>query len=354
MNLNLKSDKAEVPIDEKDFAAAGCLENSDTEKEMQAALRRARERAADYSNKQEKAAKLMEQPGHPLQTLARENEALSKLLKNVKQSLASGGSPDDARQEIGDLSIHYAKKGDLLYPLLKVKYGISGPSDVMWTEDDEIRDELAAVMKSAERDMAWRERVKAVLTRADEMIRKENKILFPNCAVNFSEDDWKEIYRDTKDYADCFGVQSEIWPEAENEEPARPGIDGEIVLPGGHLSFEQLTALLNTIPMEITFVDDQNINRFFNEGPKVFKRPGMALDRDVFSCHPPKIEAMVRRILEDFRSGRRDKIPLWMDKGGKPMLVTYMAVRDRAGNYLGTMELVQDMEEIQRHFLSEQ
>ena len=185
-----------------------------------------------------------------------------------------------------------------------------------------------------------------------EMVQKENKILFPNCAVNFSEDDWKEIYRDAKDYAVCFGVQPEMWPEAENTESARPACGGEIVLPGGHLSLEQLAALLNTIPMEITFVDDQNINRFFNEGPKVFKRPGMALDRDVFSCHPPKIEVMVRRILEDLRSGRRDKVPVWMDKDGKPMLVTYMAVRDSAGNYLGTMELVQNMEEIQKHFLS--
>ena len=119
---------------------------------------------------------------------------------------------------------------------------------------------------------------------------------------------------------------------------------------GGHMNVAQLTALLNTIPMEITFVDADNINRFFNEGPKDFKRPGMAIDREVFSCHPPKIEQQVRRIIEEFRAGTLDKVPVWMDKNGRTMLVTYMAVRDKSGKYLGTMELVQDMEFAKEYF----
>ncbi len=119
---------------------------------------------------------------------------------------------------------------------------------------------------------------------------------------------------------------------------------------GGHLTVAQLTAMLNTIPMEITFVDDQNINRFFNEGPKDFKRPKMAIDREVFSCHPPKIEAKVRMILNEFRAGTLDKVPVWMEKNGKTMLVTYMAVRDPDGNYIGTLELVQDMGFAKEHF----
>lgn len=179
--------------------------------------------------------------------------------------------------------------------------------------------------------------------------------MFPICAVNFSVEDWKNIYRDAKDYTACFGVHSEKWDDAENGAAERKvsSYDGEVVMPGGHLTVEQLTALLNTIPMEITFVDADNINRYFNEGPKVFKRPGMAIDREVFSCHPPKIEPMVRQIIEDFRSGKRDRVPVWMEKNGRVMLVTYMAVRDRAGNYVGTAELVQDMEFAKEHFSAE-
>lgn len=127
----------------------------------------------------------------------------------------------------------------------------------------------------------------------------------------------------------------------------------EIRMPGGHLTIAQLTALLNTIPMEITFVDVDNINRFFNEGPKDFKRPGMAIDREVFSCHPPKIESTVRRIIGEFRVGALDEVPIWMDKNGKCMLVRYMAVRDKEGKYLGTLELVQDMGFAKEHFQPE-
>lgn len=304
----------------------------------------------DYGNKKAKAAALELISGHPLQTLTKENQALSELLEKFKQSRDLSLFPT-----IRELSIHYAKKGDLLYTLLKVKYGVTGPSDVMWTVDDEIRDELSALGKESNHDEEWNSRLDAVLKRAEEMIYKEQNILFPICAVNFSVEDWKNIYRDAKDYTACFGVHSEKWDDAENGAAERKvsSYDGEVVMPGGHLTVKQLTALLNTIPMEITFVDANNINRYFNEGSKVFKRPGMAIDREVFSCHPPKIEPMVRQIIEDFRSGKRDRVPVWMEKNGRVMLVTYMAVRDRAGNYVGTAELVQDMEFAKEHFSAE-
>lgn len=184
------------------------------------------------------------------------------------------------------------------------------------------------------------------------MIYKEANILFPNCALNFTEEEWFGIYRDSKDYADCFGVANGVWEAAEVAKfvPKAAGAGGEIFLAGGHMTVEQLEAMLNTIPLEITFVDTDNINRYFNEGSKVFKRPGMALDREVFSCHPPKIEQQVRRIIGEFREGTLDKVPIWMDKNGRTMLVTYMAVRDREGMYLGTMELVQDMEFAKDYF----
>ena len=121
-------------------------------------------------------------------------------------------------------------------------------------------------------------------------------------------------------------------------------------MPGGHLTLAQLTAMLNTLPLEITFVDADNFNRYFNEGSKIFKRPLMAIDREVFSCHPPKIEPMVRSIIEDLRSGKRSQVPMWVEKCGHPMYVNYMAVRDDEGNYVGTVEVVQDMEFAKKHF----
>ena len=300
----------------------------------------------EYGNKSEQAQELEQVEGHPLYTLTKENQALLKLLQQF-----AGSEDEDLLSAIGQFAVHYAKKGDLLYPHLKVKYGIAGPSDVMWTVDDEIRDEYSALMRESQRGDAWNKRLRAVLKRIEEMVHKEQNILFPICAVNFTKEEWMGIYRDAKDYIVCFGVEDIHWQEAEDQEIVREnsGKD-EIVLPGGHMTLEQLTALLNTVPLEITFIDADNINRFFNEGPKVFKRPGMALDREVFSCHPPKIEPMVRAIIDDFRHGRKDRVPVWMEKGGRTMLVTYMAVRDKTGKYVGTAEFVQDMEFAKEHF----
>lgn len=332
---------------------------ANAEKEVEASLlrKKAHEELAkrdsfpkkDYTDKNARAAELEAIAGHPLYTLTKENDALADLLARFKE-----GKDESLIPAIRDLSIHYAKKGDMLYPLLKVKYGVSGPSDVMWTVDDEIRDELSALAKENDHGAEWSARLDAVLTRAEEMIYKEQNILFPICAVNFTEEEWYSIYHDEKDYDLCFGVAQERWETAEERKvPAVFDAAGEIVMPGGHMTLEQLTALLNTIPLEITFVDADNINRFFNEGPKVFKRPGMAIDREVFSCHPPKIEPMVRQIIDDFRNNRRDEVPVWMEKGGRTMLVKYMAVRDNSGTYLGTVELVQDMEFAKEHFLGE-
>lgn len=300
----------------------------------------------DYSDKHERAEALTKTVGHPLYTFSKENDALTVLLEEFKKNRS-----EEIFNKIREISIHYAKKGDLLYPHLKVKYGVSGPSAVMWTVDDEIRDELGSLAKVTEHSPEWNVHLDEVLKRAEEMIYKEQNILFPICAVNFTTEEWYGIYRDSKDYAECFGVKNERWEEAENAKvEAKPQVEGEIVMPGGHMTVPQLTALLNTIPVEITFIDENDINRYFNEGPKVFKRPGMAIDREVYSCHPPKIEPMVRSILDDFKSGARDQVQIWMEKGGRTMLVSYIAVRDSSGKYVGTTEVVQDMEFAKEHF----
>lgn len=317
--------------------------------------------------------------GHPLQTFTRENEVLENVIRECRNEIEETNTiSPELFGKLREVAIHYAKKGDLLYPHLKVKYGISGPSDVMWTTDDEIRDELADLAKRwpfakknvglhseklTDKETKWMECFIAALQRVEDMIYKEANIFFPNCALNFTEEEWFGIYRDSKDYPVCFGVENATWEAAETylKEKSAGNVSGnvmknrteEVIMAGGHLTLAQLTAMLNTIPMEITFVDADNINRFFNEGPKDFKRPGMAIDREVFSCHPPKVEQQVRRIIGEFRNGTLDKVPIWMEKNGKTMLVTYMAVRDAQGTYLGTMELVQDMGFAKEHFLSD-
>ena len=186
------------------------------------------------------------------------------------------------------------------------------------------------------------------------MIYKEQNILFPICAENFSTEEWYQIYKDTEQYEEIFGVERVAWTEAESALAAKAaptsGDSNTIALIGGSLTLEQLDAMLNTMPMEITFVDHVDINRYFNDGEKVFKRPTTAIGRDVFSCHPPKVEPIVRGIIESFRNGERDNVAVWLEKVGRPFYVNYMAVRDQNNNYLGTLELVQDMQFAKEYF----
>ena len=297
---------------------------------------------------------------HPLNIFSLENEAISQALKDLRTAMETRENMLDVLDRARELSIHYAEKGDLLYPLLKLKYHFAGPSDVMWSVDDEIRDEMKALSNSAHDfeslldDKQWNERLDAVVTRAEEMIYKEENILFPLCAKNFSEEEWQDLARDFDDYKPCLIEKRPIWEKATPKKLAKnlTGANDEIQLPSGHLTPYQLDAMLNTIPMELTFIDENSVNRYFNDGDdmKLFKRPLMAIDREVFSCHPPKIEPMVRSIIEDFKNGSRNYVDVWNSRDGQPVLVKYMAVRDKENQYVGTLECVQPMGFAEKHF----
>lgn len=312
------------------------------------------EAVLEAQEKSQSVVTLVETVGHPLNRLTEENKALDALIEATKVKVASKTATIDDVNEVRQVSIHYAKKGDLLYPHLKVAYDISGPSLVMWTVDGDIRDGFGRLARAESIDDAWYEEFDGLLTRAQEMIYKEQNILFPICAENFSAEEWYQIYKDTEQYEEIFGVERVAWAEAESALAAKAaptsGDSNTIALIGGSLTLEQLDAMLNTMPMEITFVDHVDINRYFNDGEKVFKRPTTAIGRDVFSCHPPKVEPIVRGIIESFRNGERDNVAVWLEKVGRPFYVNYMAVRDQNNNYLGTLELVQDMQFAKEHF----
>ena len=312
------------------------------------------EAVLEAQEKSKSVVSLIETVGHPLHQLTEENKALDALIESIRPKVADKTATVDDVNAVRQVSVHYAKKGDLLYPHLKVAYDISGPSMVMWTVDGDIRDQLGDLAKSSQSVDDWYRRFDELLTRAQEMIYKEQNILFPICAENFSTEEWYQIYKDTAQYEEIFGVKRTVWTEAEaalaTQTTKASGDDNTIALIGGSLTVDQLNAMLNTMPMEVTFVDHEDINRYFNDGEKVFKRPTTAIGRDVYSCHPPKIEPIVRGIIESFRKGERDNVAVWLEKVGRPFYVNYMAVRDQNNNYLGTLELVQDMQFAKDHF----
>ncbi len=284
----------------------------------------------------EKTIKYKNTTGHPLNVLTLENEAIRKLIFSIKE--------DFSVEKITDLlsiTKHYEKKDELMYPLLKDKYNYPGPSDVMWTVEDEIVDSLKKIAKGNEED------IESTLSRAEDMIFKEENILFPLCTENFSKEEWIQIAKDMRLYGPCLIKYIPEWDEKINVNNTTSVTDEIVQLPGGSISLKQLRAMLNILPMEITLIDENDINRFFDEkDEKLFTRPHMALNRNMYSCHPPKVEKIVKGLLKDFKSGEKNSVHLISMKSGKKVLINYYALRDENGEYLGTMEAVLTLDSI--------
>ncbi len=106
------------------------------------------------------------------------------------------------------------------------------------------------------------------------------------------------------------------------------------------LSFETIESVMDSLPVDVSFVDAEDRVKFFNTPAKgrIFPRTKMDLGRQVQKCHPPKSMHIVQKILDDFRGGIRNEASFWINLGGKTILIEYFPVRDSNGAYLGTLE----------------
>ena len=263
-----------------------------------------------------------------LSYMNQENDKIKDLVKAAR-------SRDDFTLDLGKITSHYKKKGDLIYPLLKVKYNKPGPSDVMWAVDVEIIKSLKRAQKE-KNEKLWQE----ALQRADEMTYKEENILYPLVKENLTGDDLDLAHQDLKDYDhDLVAYEERRTGSSKGRE------DGYIHFKKGKLRLDQLEALLDTLEIELTFVDENDLNAYYNnpKEAKVFKRPTSSLGRPVYSCHPPQIEPMVRGLIQDFKDGEKDSFKLMKKMGEKIMAISYYAVRNEEGEYKGVLETVQDL-----------
>ena len=292
--------------------------------------------------------------GHPLSILRAENKELDTLLDTIEGELDGAKRPDVIFRQVlalGDVRSHYIKKEELLMPLL-YDYGVTGPSQVMWGIDDEMKRELSMIIKALKEDLEnlpmYEARIRALAQRIREMIFKEEKILFPLSLRYFTPMEWYRCYHDLPDMGISFGVQIPAWEAAqpwldqEAERLARSQADGKLQFPTGELSMEQLTTILQLLPVDITFIDKDDVVRFFTNEGQVFTRPLSALGRDVMNCHPPEIIPVVRNLISDFKAKKRTQMIVHRYIRERPIRVHYQAMYDKAGEYIGTVEFVTD------------
>ena len=292
--------------------------------------------------------------GHPLTILRAENHALEQLLDTITAELDGAKRMDvmlTHMLSLGDLRMHYIKKEELLMPVL-YDYGVTGPSQVMWGIDDEMKRELSMIIKALKADAEtlplYESRIRDLVQRVREMTFKEERILFPLSLRYFTQMEWYRAYHDLVTMGSSFGVDLPAWPEAQawlDQEAARVAdapSGGALQFPTGTLTMEQLTAIFKLLPVDITFIDKDDVVRFFTNEGQVFTRPISALGRDVMNCHPPEIIPVVRNLIADFKAKKRTQMIVHRYIRERPIRVHYQAMYDESGEYIGTVEFVTD------------
>ncbi|OGO89067.1 MAG: PAS domain S-box protein [Clostridiales bacterium GWF2_36_10] len=299
-------------------------------------------------------------PGHPANIIKRENRFIEKLVDtHIKPNLLSLINKETiknlkhALDELAKIDIHSLRKENLLFPYME-KYGITGPPKVMWGVDDDIRSQIkqAISLISSKKFTVTelQEKVAALTEKVTEMIFKEENIMLPMLLETLTQDEWIKIADESSEIGYLID-RIPVWsPSSENEmtvekEKTEPGI---ITLPSGVLRINELVGMLDTLPFDITFVDKDDIVKYFSQGTeRIFPRTKAIIGRNVSNCHPPASVHIVQKIVEDFKSGKKDHEDFWINMGGKLVYIRYFAVRNKDSEYLGVLEVTQNIKPIQ-------
>ncbi len=310
--------------------------------------------------------------GHPIYILMEEHKVILQTateLKDIAQKIKEAKDFTSVSREmeqlrhieehLKDSESHYVREENVLFPYLE-KHGVTQPPAIMWMEHDQIRELKEGLYKLIDeyQNMAFSDFTKQLGEAATSLanlfsshIYKENNILYPTALKVITENEWKDVRKqfDELGYC-CFTPESARGVAEEFEMPApETKVEGKILFETGDLSKGELEAILNALPVDITFVDKEDTVRYFNQ-PKerLFPRAKAVIGRKVQQCHPQKSIHLVNQILSDFKTGKRDSAEFWINLGEKKVYIRYFAVRNKAGRYLGTLEATQDITEIKK------
>lgn len=311
-----------------------------------------------------------ESPAHPVHLFKLENREIEKITASIK-GLAKNKNQYDIKQfkeelkklilKLKGIDVHYTRKEQLLFPFLE-RAGFFGPSKVMWGKDDEVRDFLRGALSNleelnnqAQTDEYLNKYIHPLVEEVDGMIFKEENILFPASIEKLSVDDWVEILKESDEvgyiYIEKPEETSALIAELKKAVPVEPKIkDSSIIsLPTGDLNLKELMYVLNTLPVDITFVDKNNEVKYFSESKdRIFVRARSIIGRKVQNCHPPQSVDRVENIVNSFKEGKRDSVDFWINFKGRLIYIRYFAIRDENKNYLGTLEVTQDITGIKK------
>lgn len=306
--------------------------------------------------------------GHPIHTLKLENRLIEELIENKVLKFLSDYTENptplqkerfaEALIKLTTIDLHYRRKENLLFPYME-KYDITAPPQVMWGVDDEIRAKIKGVQSLLDAEFPKLQQVnletRAMVEQLTEMIFKEEEIMMPMLLETFSVADWIDIEKASAEIGYTLLHAVKRWlpkivngPKTEDKSVSSViNIGGEIGFDAGSLTPEEINAIFNTVPLDMTFVGADDRVKYFTQGKeRIFDRPLTIIGREVKNCHPPKSVHIVEQIVADLKSGVKDHEDFWIKMGEMFVYIRYFAVRSKEGVFLGTLEITQNIKPI--------
>lgn len=311
--------------------------------------------------------------GHLIHTFMEERKRIKGFiedLKGVTNKLeeasgfeAVGGSWRNLRhvaEHLMDVESHYVREENVLFPYLE-KHGIKEPPAIMWAEHSDLRENKKRLYKLVETPVqqeyeTFVGKVKELVNQLEKgltsHISKEDNILYPTALRMINDEGWREIKTQCDELSYCCFTPEQEWPleEARAEEaPLESEREGTIVFETGYLTFEEVGSIFNSLPFDLTFVDREDTVRYYSQGKeRIFPRTKAVIGRKVQQCHPQKSIHVVNQILKGFKTGERDSAVFWINAGDRKFYIRYFPVRNQEGEYLGCVEVTQDITDIKK------
>jgi hypothetical protein len=312
--------------------------------------------------------------GHPINILMEEHRIMLeradrlKVLVGMIEKACDVVYVGDALKELqeiakdfADSEKHYLREENVLFPTLE-KHGVTEPPAVMWMEHNQIREVKKNLQSLVEK---WNtihfDEFKAKLADAAEPLCeilpshffKENNILFPTALKVITDSEWIDVQKEFDEIGYCCFTPKTLIEATQATVAEKPKAateqEGTVQFETGRLTKEEIEAILDTVPLDISFVDANDQVKYFSKAEKrIFVRTKAVLGRKVQMCHPQKSIHVVNKIVEAFKTGKKDVAEFWMTLDNRFVHIRFFAVRDKNQRYLGTLEVVQDVTDIRK------
>jgi PAS domain S-box-containing protein len=298
--------------------------------------------------------------GHPVSVYYQEKEIINSLLGELLavDSKADFQQYTNVFNQLQTIEKRFARKENQLFPFLEKK-GWNGPSQGMWSFHDNLRGQFRLLRKNM--DAKEFDKINTdtpfLVDGINRLMNTEDMVLFPNSLNLLAEEDWITMRKGEEEIGWMLPETPVPFPAVEYIHPSQDFTKREMSFSlentshydEGYMTVEQVNLLFKTMPLDLTYVDENDKVIFYNRGEeRVFPRSAGIIGREVKFCHPPKSVGTVLKILEEFKKGTKSESSFWINFKERLIYIRYFAVRDADKNYRGVIEISQDITDIKQ------